>query len=73
MRKLKSLSSEQVLFEDFLKPLGLTQSKLAGSIKVLAFRIRDVIRGRRAINAELALRLARFFGSDARSRFNPQV
>lgn len=63
----------EILLEDFLKPMGITQDRLAKSIKVPASRIHDVVRGKRPINAEMALRLARFFGTDARSWVNLQT
>jgi len=62
----------EVLLEDFLKPMGITQDQLAKSIKVPASRIHEVVHGKRPINAELALRLARFFGTDAPSWINLQ-
>lgn len=73
MRKMAPVPPGQILLEDFLKPLGLAQSKLAKSIKVPASRIHDVLHGKRAIDAELALRLARFFGTDAQSWQNLQA
>lgn len=73
MRKMAPMPPGQVLLEDFLKPLGITQSGLANSTKVPASRIHGVARRKRAINAELALRLARFFGTDARSWLNLQA
>ncbi len=65
MRDIDPVPPGEVLLEDFLKPLGITQYRLAKSIKVPASRIHAVVHGKRAINAELALRLARFFGTDA--------
>jgi antitoxin HigA-1 len=56
-----------VLLEDFLMPMGISQYRRAKAIKVPASRIHDVVHGRRRINAELALRLARFLGTDAQS------
>lgn len=73
MRKMAPMPPGQILLEDFLKPLEITQSSLAKSIKVPTSQIRDVVRGKRAISAELALRLARFFGTDARSWLNLQA
>lgn len=73
MRKMVSVPPGQVLLEDFIRPLGLTQSGLAKSIKVPKSRIHGVVRGKLAINAEMALRLARFFGTDARSWLNLQT
>jgi addiction module HigA family antidote len=63
----------EVLLEDFLKPMGITQCRLAKSIKVSASRINNVVHGTRPIDAELALRLAQFFGTDARSWVNLQA
>jgi addiction module HigA family antidote len=63
----------EILLKDFLKPMGITQYRLAKAIKVPASRVHDVVRGKRPINAELALRLARFFGTDAQSWVNLQA
>lgn len=53
----------QTLREDFLKPLGLTANRLATELFVPVTRINDIVRGRRAITADTALRLARYFGT----------
>ena len=73
MGSIEPMPPGHVLLEDFLKPMGITQSGLARSIKVPASRIHDVVHGKRPINAELALRLVRFFGTDARSWVNLQA
>ncbi len=73
MRNVDPVPPGEVLLEDFLKPMGITQYRLAKSIKVPASRIHDVVHGKRPINAELALRLARFFGTDAQSWINLQA
>jgi addiction module HigA family antidote len=73
MRQMKPIAPGEVLLEDYLKPLGVSQYRLAKSIKVPAPRVHDVVHGRRPINAELALRLARFFGTDAQSWLNLQA
>src|ERR1700675_1941842 len=57
----------EVLLEDFLKPL------LAKALRVPAPRINDVVRGRRGVSADTAMRLARYFGGDARSWLNLQT
>ena len=72
MRNPKPVTPGEVLLEDFLKPMGISQYRLAKSIKVPASRIHDVVHGQRPITAELALRLARFFGTDAGSWVNLQ-
>lgn len=73
MRRIDPVPPGKILLEDFLKPMGITQYRLAKSIKVPASRIHDVMHGKRPINAELALRLARFFGTDAQSWINLQA
>jgi len=52
-----------ILMEDFLKPLGLSQNRLAIEIGVPARRINEIVHGKRAITADTALRLARYFNS----------
>lgn len=51
------------LREDFLNPLGLTANRLAMELLVPATRVNDIVRGKRAITADTALRLARYFGT----------
>ncbi|MBM3482630.1 MAG: HigA family addiction module antidote protein [Alphaproteobacteria bacterium] len=53
----------EVLREDFLKPLGLTQYALAKAIDVPQIRVSEVVNGKRAITPDTALRLARYFGT----------
>lgn len=52
----------EILLEEFLKPLGITQYRLAKDIGVPAMRINKIVRGKRGISADTALRLARYFG-----------
>jgi addiction module HigA family antidote len=61
----------EILREDYLVPLGM--SALAKALSVPATRINDIVRERRAINADTAMRLARYFGGDARSWLNLQT
>lgn len=63
----------EVLREDFLRPAGLTANALAKALRVPAPRINDVVRERRGVSADTAMRLARFFGGDARSWLNLQA
>jgi addiction module HigA family antidote len=63
----------EVLREDFLKPLGMSANALAKALHVPAPRINDVVRGRRGVSADTAMRLARYFGGDARSWLNLQT
>ncbi|MFY9259991.1 MAG: HigA family addiction module antitoxin [Gallionella sp.] len=62
-----------ILLEDFLKPMGITQYRLAKAIGVSQRRIGQVCTGQRAITPDTALRLAAFFGTDAQSWVNLQA
>ena len=53
----------EILFEEFLKPMGLSQNRLAMDIHVPARRINEIVHGKRRITADTALRLGRFFGN----------
>ena len=53
----------EVLAEDFMKPLGLSQYRVAKDIGVAALRISQIVRGQRSVTADTALRLARYFGT----------
>lgn len=59
----------EILQEDFLKPLGMS----ANALHVPAPRINDIVRKRRGVTADTAMRLARYFGGDARSWLNLQT
>lgn len=63
----------EVLREDFLRPAGLTANALAKILHVPAPRINDIVRERRGIGADTAMRLARYFGGDPRSWLNLQM
>ena len=63
----------EVLREDFLLPAGMTANALARALHVPAPRINDIVRERRGVSADTAMRLARFFGGDARSWLNLQA
>jgi len=62
-KKLAPIHPGAVLFEDFLEPLQLSQYRLAHSLSVPPRRINEIVQGKRAITADTALRLARFFGT----------
>jgi addiction module HigA family antidote len=63
MNTLPPVHPGEVLLEDFMKPLGLSQYRLAKDIGVPALRISQIVRGQRSITADTALRLARYFGT----------
>ena len=60
-RDMAPVHPGEILMEDFLKPMGITQYRLAKSIGVSQRRIGQIVAGQRAITADTALRLARFF------------
>ena len=63
----------EVLREDYLVPLNMSANALAKALHVPAPRINDIVRERRGVSADTAMRLARYFGGDARSWMNLQV
>lgn len=65
MEKLSPVHPGEVLLEDFMKPLGLSQYRVAKNIGVPSLRISQIVRGQRSITADTALRLARYFGTSA--------
>lgn len=63
----------EILREDFLVPLGMSANALAKALHVPPPRINDIVRERRGVTADTAMRLARYFGGDARSWLNLQA
>ncbi len=63
----------EILMEEFLEPLGLSQYRLAMDISVPPRRINEIVHGKRAISADTALRLARYFGTTDRFWLNLQA
>jgi addiction module HigA family antidote len=63
MDKLTPIHPGEVLMEDFIEPLGITQHKVAVAIDVPPRRINEIVHGKRRITADTALRLARYFGT----------
>lgn len=61
-RKLKPVTPGEILLEDFLKPMGISQYRLAKEIDVPPQRISEIVSGRRSVTADTDLRLCRFFG-----------
>lgn len=62
MRKIRPVTPGELLLEEFLKPMGITQYRLAKEIGVPQRRIGEIVAGKRAITANTDLRLAHFFG-----------
>ena len=63
----------EILREDYLVPLSMSANALAKALNVPAPRVNDIVRERRGITADTAMRLARYFGGDARSWLNLQA
>jgi antitoxin HigA-1 len=61
-KKLPSIHPGEILIEEFLKPMGISQYRLAKDISVPPRRINEIVHGKRSISADTALRLGRFFG-----------
>lgn len=72
-RDLPPVHPGEILLEEFLTPMGITRYRLAKSIGVPQRRIDEICAGKRSITADTALRLARFFGTDAQSWMNLQA
>lgn len=72
MTKLKPTHPGEILMEEFLKPLGLSQYRLAKDISVPPIRISEIVHGKRAISADTALRFGKYFGNSAEFWLNLQ-
>ena len=72
-KKMAPVHPGEVLLEEFLDPMEITQYRLAKAIHVPARRINEIVLGKRAITADTALRLARYFGTSERFWMNLQA
>ncbi len=72
MNKALSITPGEILREEFLIPMDISQNKLAKSISVSPSRINSIVNGERAITAETALRLSEYFGNSAQFWLNLQ-
>jgi len=72
-RKLAPVHPGEILLEEFLVPLGISQYRVAKDIRVPPRRINEVVRGQRSITADTALRLARYFRTTERFWLNLQT
>ena len=71
--KLAPVHPGEILLEEFLNPLGVSQYRLAKDINVSPRRINEIVHGVRAVSADTALRLARYFGTSERFWLNVQT
>jgi len=72
-KKLPPIHPGEILIEEFLKPMGISQYRLAKDISVPPRRINEIVHGKRSISADTALRLGRFFGISAQFWLNLQT
>lgn len=64
-RKLAPVHPGEILLEEFMKPLGLSQTRLGRDLGVSPRRINEIVHGKRSVTADTALRLSRYFGTSA--------
>jgi len=64
-RKLAPVHPGEILLEEFMRPLGLSQTRLARALGVSPRRINEIVHGKRSVTADTALRLSRYFGTSA--------
>lgn len=72
-KTLKPIHPGEILREEFMVPMGISSNALARAVGVTPARINEIVRERRGITADTALRLARFFGTDVQSWMNLQT
>ena len=73
MKQMKPTHPGEVLLEEFLNPMGISQYRLAKDTSVPARRINEIVHGARAVTADTALRLGRYFGTSAQFWLNLQT
>jgi addiction module HigA family antidote len=71
--KLENMTPGEILLEDYMKPMGLTQNALARDLGVPPRRVNEIIHGKRAITLDTSLRLGRYFGQSPRFWLNVQT
>jgi addiction module HigA family antidote len=71
--KVSPVHPGEILLEEFLRPMGISQYRLAKSVSVPARRINEIVHGKRSVTADTALRLSRFFGTSERFWLNLQT
>ncbi len=72
-KKIFAIHPGEILREEFMRPLGLTAYQLAKDLHVSIPRVNDIVRERRSVTADTALRLGRYFGTDAQTWMNLQA
>ena len=72
-RKLEPVHPGEILLEEFMRPLGLSQTRLGRDLGVSPRRINEIVHGKRSIAADTALRLSRYYGTSAEFWLGPQA
>jgi addiction module HigA family antidote len=72
-KKLDPIHPGEILLEEFLEPMGISQYRLAKDVSVPARRINEIVHGKRGISADTALRLSKYFGTTERFWMNLQT
>jgi addiction module HigA family antidote len=72
-KKLEPIHPGEILLEEFLEPMGITQYRLAKDVNVPPRRINEIVHGKRGISADTALRLSKYFGTTERFWMNLQT
>jgi len=72
-KKVDPIHPGEILLEEFLAPMGITQYRLAKDVSVPARRINEIVHGKRGISADTALRLSKYFGTTERFWMNLQI
>jgi antitoxin HigA-1 len=72
-KKLAPIPPGEILFEEFMRPLGVSRNRLARDIDIPVSRVSDIVRGKRSITADSALRLAEYFGTSPELWLNLQA
>lgn len=73
MKKLEAIRPGEILREEYMQPFGVSQNRLARDLDVPPGRINEIVNGKRAITADTALRLAKYFGTSAEMWLNLQM
>lgn len=73
LKKMAPIHPGEILAEEFLRPMGISQYRLAKDMSVSARRVNEIVHGTRALSADTALRLSRYFGTSDRFWLNLQI
>lgn len=66
MKRLPNIHPGEILLEEFLQPFGISQYRLAKDLHIPQTRISEIVKGKRSVTADTALRLSRYFGNSAK-------